>query len=78
LTAGRQIKWKRQSIRTNRQGFADKLNTLAYLRLAIAVQSDILCISKHPRLKLVRTKTIIETNKTDITILGNSVISGSV
>jgi hypothetical protein len=65
-------------VTTDRKRSLDKLDALTDLRFTVTVQAYILGIRKHPRLKLVRAKAIIETNKTDITILGNAVISCSV
>jgi hypothetical protein len=44
------------------------------LGFTIAVKPYILGVSKHTSSQLIRTKAVIETNETDIAVIGDAVI----
>jgi hypothetical protein len=70
--------WESEHVTTYSKRSLDYLNSLTYLGFTVAVKSYILGIGKHTSGQLIRTKAVIKTNETDITILGDSVISCSI
>jgi hypothetical protein len=56
-----------------KRGFND-LDTLSDLCFTIAVKADVLSISQHTALQLIRSKPIVEPNKAYIPVFEDAVI----